>query len=173
LLRGETTEAVDFAIGLVGTPIAIFWGIAVHQMALRKHYRGFRLALIPYDPDHYKAQELQPTWQRAIRVWWLAFWRTYIVLIVLIAVPVITFGAVLAERATSTGASTGVRSMVAFGWIVLFFGWIVLFFFWLVWPIVVYRMALRKRYREFRIAVVPLDAPHSRSDEADLHMNHL
>ena len=47
---GASPTTIAAAGGFIGLPIGIAWMIIVVQMALRKHYRDFRLALIPRNP---------------------------------------------------------------------------------------------------------------------------
>src|SRR5262249_5115172 len=77
------------------------------QMALRKRYRDFRLALIPHAPDRFKAQELEPTWSRAIRVWWLFCWRYLVGYIAIYAIVVWPI-------------SVGLQAIQIQNWVILF-----------------------------------------------------
>jgi len=89
-------------------------------------------------------QELEPTWGRVASVWWLVLWRAALGGFALGAAFgfVIGFGGAIAGYATEDiGFAAGIV-----GIIVGFF-----------WSFVVLRMALQKKYRGFRIALV---APH-------------
>jgi fumarate reductase subunit D len=143
---GVNEQAVEFTSAIVGTLFGFAWVIVVLQMALRKRYRDFRLALIPLDPHRFKAEELEPTWQRAISVWWLICWRFLV-------------GYAVTDAIVVWPISIGLQSIQIQGWVIPFtvsfgIGLVISF----VWLIVVLQMALRKRYRHFRIAVVPLNA---------------
>jgi hypothetical protein len=86
-------------------------------------------------------QELEATWGRAVSVWWLLAWRGLLGAVVLGAVVgfAIGFGGSLAgmsEQAITT-ASTLVSGLIG-----------------LAWAVVVTRMALRKQYNGFRLAIV-------------------
>jgi hypothetical protein len=86
-------------------------------------------------------QELEPTWQRALSVWWLIVWRAGLGSVVMGAVAGFVFGFI--------GAIVGVpRSVITVGSGLL--GFIIA----IVWGIIVVRMALRKKYGEFRIALI-------------------
>ena len=87
-------------------------------------------------------QELEFTWGRSMRVWWLMIWRG--------AVGGVVFGVVV-------GAITGVvigtleGSIQTITIVSAALGYIV----GIVWSVFVVRMALAKRYKEFRIALIP------------------
>jgi hypothetical protein len=90
-------------------------------------------------------QELEPTWSRAISVWWLIFWRGI--------VGAALIGGVVGFVIGFIGALAGVDAAVLTivnGAIGLLIG--------TIWMIYAVRMALRKRYGGFRLALVPLDA---------------
>lgn len=89
--------------------------------------------------------ELSVTWQRVRSVWWLVVWRGIIGGTVLggIAGFVIgLFGAVIGLNLET------IQTLAA----------LVGFFLGLAWLWIVVRMALRKTYRDFRIALVPVTA---------------
>jgi len=86
-------------------------------------------------------QELEPTWGRVTAVCWLMLWRGIVGGTVLGAVMGFIIGLVgallgFAKAATTLSALAG----VSLG---------------LVWWLFVVRMALRKQYDDFRIALVP------------------
>lgn len=143
-LVGVNDEAIKFTSTVVGLLFGFVWVIVVVQMALRKHYRDFRLALIPDVPNVFKAQELEPTLSRATRVWWLISWRYlagYIAIYAIVVWPI----------------SLGFQVIQMQNWAIQFtvsfaIGLVISF----VWLIVVLQMALQKQYRHFKIAVVPL-----------------
>jgi hypothetical protein len=87
-------------------------------------------------------QELEPTWSRALRIWWLLLWRGILgaALIGAVAGFVVGFigGLTGVPTATITLVSGILGGLIGIGW-----------------AIVVVRMALRKRYGDFRIVLVP------------------
>ena len=87
-------------------------------------------------------QELEPTWQRALSVWWLLAWRGTVGAVLLMALVGAVFGFV--------DGVTGV-SMASLRDVIVTLAVLVS----LVWAILVVRMALRKQYGKFRIALVP------------------
>lgn len=83
--------------------------------------------------------ELEPTWQRSIRVWWLILWRTFVGAVIVGAM----FAIVVRIAPPSAGLATYVFIAGLEGALLF------------LWQGVVVRMALRKRYKEFRIALLP------------------
>jgi uncharacterized membrane protein len=87
-------------------------------------------------------QELEPTWARAISVWWLIIWRGVVGAGVIGGVVgfIIGFvgGAVGASATALSIGSSGAGLVIG-----------------TVWMVVVVRMALRKQYGDFRLALVP------------------
>jgi hypothetical protein len=106
---------------------------AVSRMALAKRYRDFRIALLPPDAD---GPELSVTNRRVLSFWWLLVWR------VTLGAGMIGLLGSLAAPLLPAHAKHAVQAVV----VLLILGWE----FWVL------RMALTKRYREFRIAVVSL-----------------
>jgi hypothetical protein len=90
-------------------------------------------------------QELEPTWQRALSVWWLILWRG-IVGSVLLSIAII---ALVDALAALIGIESKALNMI--GALVVWLGSI-------VWGVVVVRMALQKRYRDFRLALIGIRA---------------
>jgi hypothetical protein len=86
-------------------------------------------------------QELEPTWQRALSVWWLILWRG-IVGSVLLSIAII---ALVDALAALIGIESKALNMI--GALVVWLGSI-------VWGVVVVRMALQKRYRDFQLALI-------------------
>jgi xanthosine utilization system XapX-like protein len=91
-------------------------------------------------------QELDVTWGRAFRVWWLLLWRSIVGATLLSFVAGFVFGLIYALLAgvfgwPAVGASIGggVLGVIIGG----------------VWAVLVVRMALNKKYAEFRIVLVP------------------
>lgn len=85
--------------------------------------------------------ELEPTWKRALSIWWLFVWRG-IVGAVLLGGVIGAFYGVLAfilglPENVMTGIGGGVGMVIG-----------------VIWSIFVMRMALRKQYRHFRLAVL-------------------
>ena len=90
-------------------------------------------------------QELEPTWPRVLSVWWLISWRGIVGAVLLGAAAGFVLGFVVAllqlpEQIITVGG--GVMGGII----------------GLVWVVVVIRMALRKKYGDFRIALLPRDA---------------
>jgi hypothetical protein len=90
-------------------------------------------------------QELDATMSRALRVWWLIMWRGIVGASLIGAVA----GFVLGFVGTVAGMPPAAITLAS-GVLGAIIG--------LVWMIVVVRMALRKQYGEFRIALVPRGA---------------
>jgi hypothetical protein len=103
-------------------------------------------------------QELEATWGRATRVWWLIMWRGVlggtliggavgvIVGIVTVVVVLVVHGSldrVEEQPIYQIGIALGALLGVIIG---------------IGWYIVVVRMALRKQYRDFRLVIVPRSA---------------
>jgi ribose/xylose/arabinose/galactoside ABC-type transport system permease subunit len=90
-------------------------------------------------------QELEPTWPRVLSVWWLISWRGMVGAVLLGAAVGFVLGFVVAllhlpEEIITVGG--GVMGGII----------------GLVWVVVVIRMALRKKYGDFRIALLPRNA---------------
>jgi hypothetical protein len=90
--------------------------------------------------------ELEITWPRVVRVWWLLLWRGLLGGVVLgalagflIGFGGVNFGAWTVQ--TITAVASGAGYLVG-----------------LVWALIVVRMALKKRYSEFRLALLPQPA---------------
>ena len=92
-------------------------------------------------------QELEPTWQRTLSVWWLILWRG-IVGSVLLSIAII---ALVDALAALIGIESKALNMI--GALVVWLGSI-------VWGVVVVRMALQKRYRDFRLALIGTPSSH-------------
>ena len=87
-------------------------------------------------------QELEASWSRALRVWWLIMWRG--------SLGGLVFGAIAGFVLGFFGALAGMSlEMIQLASAIL--GGII----GIVWFVIVVRMALRKRYGDFRIALVP------------------
>ena len=92
-------------------------------------------------------QELEPTWQRALSVWWFILWRG-IVGSVLLSIAII---ALVDALAALIGIESKALNMI--GALVVWLGSI-------VWGVVVVRMALQKRYRDFRLTLIGTPTSH-------------
>ena len=92
-------------------------------------------------------QELEPTWQRTLSVWWLILWRG-IVGSVLLSIAII---ALVDALAALIGIESKALNMI--GALVVWLGSI-------VWGVVVVRMALQKRYRDFRLTLIGTPTSH-------------
>ena len=86
-------------------------------------------------------QELEPTWGRTISVWWLIAWRTLLVSLLLALAGGASQGALEAWLGASPGIVKWAPGLIAS-------------ILDAIWFIVVVRMALRKHYKEFRIALL-------------------
>jgi len=86
-------------------------------------------------------QELEMTWARARSVWWLIAWRT------LLGGWIIAFalGFLIGEAGAALGFAFQPVAVVA-----TVLAWLA----GLAWGLVVVRMALQKRYGDFRLALV-------------------
>jgi hypothetical protein len=89
-------------------------------------------------------QELETTWPRVLAVWWLIIWRGL--------VGAFLLGVALGATITLVGLLTGVPRELIHS-INLLLGTLA----GIVFGIIAVRMALRKRYRGFRLALVPID----------------
>jgi len=87
-------------------------------------------------------QELEPTWQRTFIVWWLIVWRGAAGA----ALSMAFVGAIFGFVAGITGVS-----MESIGFVIVILAALV----GLLWTVVVVRMALRKQFSKFRIALLP------------------
>lgn len=88
-------------------------------------------------------QELDPTWGRVLSVWWLLAWRTMVGAFVLGAIAGGVFGAFAALADWPADKIQSVSAVI---------GGVI----GALWGIVVVGMALKKRYSNFRIALVPV-----------------
>jgi hypothetical protein len=92
--------------------------------------------------------ELEKTWGRAASIWWLLLWRGLLggmVVGAIIGFFIGIVGTMLGHPQETLVATTQlVVAPIAFGW-----GFIVL------------RMGLRKKYRDFRIVLVPRDSDNA------------
>jgi hypothetical protein len=85
------------------------------------------------------------TWNRSMRVWWLIIWRTMI--------GGVVFAAAVGFVAGFINALVGKPLNAAI------LGGILGYLVSLVWSAFVVRMALKKRYRDFRFVLVPNPDP--------------
>ena len=90
-------------------------------------------------------QEVETTWWRVFRVYWLFMWRAM--------VGALVFGFIVGFVIGFVGSLSGFR---ADQYNVVIFGFS--FIFGVVWSVIVVRMALKKRYSDFRIVLVPVTA---------------
>ncbi len=88
-------------------------------------------------------QELDPTWGRVMSVWWLLAWRTMVGAVLLGGAVVFVFGAITALENWPADKIQMVSSVL---------GAVI----GVLWAIVVVRMALKKQYGNYRIALVPV-----------------
>jgi hypothetical protein len=119
--------AQSVIVTLIGAGVAYI----VSRMALVKRYPGFRIALMPHDSD---GPELPLLSRHVIAFWWFLVWR-------------MTLGAglvTLASRRAAPHLSPGGNIARQIVTIVII----------LAWEFIVLRMALIRRYRDFRIALI-------------------
>ncbi|MEE8530759.1 MAG: hypothetical protein V3S34_00925 [Hyphomicrobium sp.] len=88
-------------------------------------------------------QELDPTWGRVMSVWWLLAWRTMVGAVLLGGAVVFVFGAITALADWPADKIQSVSAVL---------GGVI----GALWGIVVVSMALKKRFGDFRIALVPI-----------------
>ena len=101
-------------------------------------------------------QELEPTFRRAISVWWLIMWRGVVLGLIVAGVPVFVIGLIIGAVGVSLEASpvaTGLAGLVGVS-------------IGVAWHIYVVRMALRKHYAGFRLALVTREATEYRPSHA-------
>ncbi len=89
-------------------------------------------------------QELEVTWARVLRVWWLIEWRA-------IAGGLVTGGALGAVLGVALAFSDWDSSQASPFYLAI--GTAV----GIAWTLIAVRMALRKQYRDFRIVLLPRD----------------
>jgi len=89
-------------------------------------------------------QELEATWSRVLSVWWLIEWRA-------IAGGLVTGGALGAVLGVVFAFMDWDSSQASPFYLVI--GTVMGF----AWTVIAVRMALRKKYREFRIVLLPRD----------------
>ena len=86
-------------------------------------------------------QELEPTWKRTLSVWWLITWRGFVGFLLLgLAIAVL-----VDSLATLIGGRSETLSVI---------GAIAVWVLSIIWGLVVVRMALKKHYRHFRVALI-------------------
>lgn len=89
--------------------------------------------------------ELQVTWRRLASVWWLITWRSGVGAVLIGA----AFGFIIGVVGTLAGMGPqAIQTIATFAGAAIGLGW----------AIYVLRMAFRKRYGDFRIALVPVTA---------------
>jgi hypothetical protein len=86
-------------------------------------------------------RELEATWERIIRIWWLLAWRVFLgtLLFHLIAGAVAAF----ISHAGYLPEETAIFITVLIAWLASIY-----------WGLIVVRAALRKKYMEFRLVLV-------------------
>ena len=85
-------------------------------------------------------QDLEPTWKRALSIWWLITWRGFVGFLVL----VLAIALLVDSLAIFIGGKETLSVIGAIGvWVLS-----------VIWGLVVVRMALRKHYRHFRVALI-------------------
>jgi hypothetical protein len=97
----------------------------------------------PSERGGVSVQEVEASWGRVLAICWLIFWRAFVGAFVMgfaVGLVIGTVGAISGFRDASSSVSAVGGTIIGFGWFLF-----------------VVRMALRKRYADFRIALVPLD----------------
>jgi len=85
-------------------------------------------------------QELELTWSRVLKIWWLLIWRGQLIAILIGFLLGFVWGFVVSSIGRADLAETGGTAIgAAVG---------------LVWGMFAVRMALRKQYADFRLALV-------------------
>ena len=142
IVLGSDANAIKPSVGRnQGAAVGCIWGFFVFSMALRKDYRGFQLVLRPLvGGGAMPGSEL--TWKRVASVWWLLAWRG--------GVGAVAIGAACGFVSAIVLAIIGLRAAYPNAGAVL--GAVGGF----IWGFFVVRMALRKDYRDFRLALLPL-----------------
>jgi hypothetical protein len=85
-------------------------------------------------------QELELTWSRVLKIWWLLIWRGQLIAILIGFLLGFVWGVVVSSIGRADLAETGGTAIgAAVG---------------LVWGMFAVRMALRKQYADFRLALV-------------------
>jgi hypothetical protein len=129
--------------------LQICWLVWVTLMALRKRYKGFRIAVLSLGPHgeiipfglH---DEVKLTLSEAMAVWWVMAWRGALGYLLLIFI----LGLIKVGESHAGNENEMIRS---FAMDVLS---LTLFCLALGWSIAVVRMALLKQYSRFRVAIV-------------------
>jgi hypothetical protein len=97
-------------------------------------------------------QELEITWRRVIAITWLITWRGLIVWFIAQFWIGLALSPILAMVSTSNDLTLDQASQVLrIPWNILRFSLMV------IWMTAVVRMALRKQFDDFRLALVPID----------------
>jgi len=99
-----------------------------------------------------KMEPVEITWSRGMSVWWLIFWRSLVGGTILAAIAGIIVGFIVGFVMTSSSQGGDLSSVQQAGAVA---GQIVGCIVGLLWGVYVVRMALRKQYKEFRLALVP------------------
>jgi hypothetical protein len=89
--------------------------------------------------------ELEPTWPRVIAIWWLLAWRGIVGGILIGIIVGIVMGIAAALGGIDRASMRLITSLISAP-------------AGLVWAGIVIRMALKKKFRGFRVALLPPDA---------------
>jgi hypothetical protein len=121
-------------------------------MALRKQYRGFRIAILSrgQQGEIDRHDEAKSIVGEAMAVWWLIAWRGWVGYMLLIFVFVLLTVGYDAHKDSQTAT-------LAMGFLTS-----MLICLGVAWQILTVRMALLKRYSWFRIAIVPPGPYHKK-----------
>jgi hypothetical protein len=139
VLAGISRPIVIDTVFILEPVIAAVWYLVVVRMPLRKRYGEFRLALRTEQRfDAGVGTDLAAL----ISVWWLIVWRTIVggLILIIIAAVILTLigGGIDLPLSTGRVVARIIGALIATLWLM---------------PVV--RMALRKHYGEFRLAVIP------------------
>ena len=96
-------------------------------------------------------QELEATWGRVMSVWWLLFWRSALGFVLFLLAVIVAAGGIVGVIGAVMNLSQDLihKMGYAMGVASVFIGAVLV-------PLFVVRMALKKRYSNFRIALVPV-----------------
>ncbi|MEO8301371.1 MAG: hypothetical protein ABI608_06240 [Rhizomicrobium sp.] len=139
-------QITNLTIPLIMTPVAIVWSGYALRMALGKKFADFRIALLPL-ASVADSGSLEPSWNRLAKMWWFMVWRGFLggILIAFAVLFVVAFLVGLSGVGeTISGQLKTITKTIVFPATV---------FLWIGYAI---RMIFRKKFADFRIALLPL-----------------